>query len=93
MKYTKIECNVKIDIEKNKFAGADLVAVRDIVRAGFSSRRKMLVNNLINGLKLTRVQAETALNQAGVPLTSRGETLSALDYVKLSESVKAVQNG
>ena len=84
---------VKIDIEKDKFAGADLKAVRDCVRAGFSSRRKMLVNNLINGLQLTRVQAETALNQAGVPITARGETLSALDFVKLSESVKAVRNG
>ena len=84
---------VKIDIEKDKFKGADLKAVRDIVRAGFSSRRKMLVNNLINGLKLNRAQAERALNKAGVPLNSRGETLSAFDYVKLSESVKAVKNG
>lgn len=84
---------VKIDIEKGKFAGVDLKAVRDCVRAGFSSRRKMLVNNLINGLKFTREQAETALKNAGIPLTARGETLSAFDYVKLSESVKAVKNG
>ena len=84
---------VKIDIEKDKFAGADLKAVRDVVRAGFSSRRKMLVNNLINGLKLTRAQAETALNIAGVSLTARGETLSAADYVRLSETIKQVKNG
>lgn len=82
---------VKIDIEKGKFAGADLDAVRDVVRAGFSSRRKMLVNNLINSLKLTREQAETALSAAGVSLTARGETLSAEQFIKLTESIKQVK--
>lgn len=84
---------VRIDIEKGKFAGADLKAVRDIVRAGFSSRRKMLVNNLINGLRLTREQAERALTEAEIPLTARGETLSAENYVRLTERVKQVKNG
>ena len=84
---------VKIDIEKDKFKGADLKAVRNVVRAGFSSRRKMLVNNLINGLKLSRAQAETALSAANIPLTARGETLSAADYVRLSDSIKQVKNG
>ena len=83
---------VKIDIEKDKFKGADLKAVREIVRAGFSSRRKMLVNNLINGLKLNRAQAENAILNAGISLTARGETLSAEDYIKLTESVKQVKN-
>lgn len=84
---------VKIDIEKDKFHGVDLKAVRDTVRAGFSSRRKMLVNNLINGLKLSRGQAEKALDFAGISRTARGETLSAEDYIKLSDSVKRVKNG
>ena len=63
------------------------------MRAGFSSRRKMLVNNLINGLRLTREQAERALTEAGIPLTARGETLSAENYVRLTERVKQVKNG
>ena len=84
---------VRIDIEKGKFSGADLTAVRDVVRAAFSSRRKMLVNNLINTLKLTRAQAETAVAAAGIPLTARGETLSAEEYVKLTETIKKVKNG
>ena len=84
---------VKIDIEKGKFAGADLKAVREVVRVAFSSRRKMLVNNLINGLKLTREQAEKAISDACIALTARGETLSAEEYIKLSESVKRVKNG
>ena len=84
---------VKIDIEKGKFAGADLKTVREIVRVAFSSRRKMLVNNLINGFKFTREQAEKAISDAGISLTARGETLSAEEYIKLTESVKRVKNG
>ncbi|MBQ9486169.1 MAG: 16S rRNA (adenine(1518)-N(6)/adenine(1519)-N(6))-dimethyltransferase, partial [Clostridia bacterium] len=84
---------VRIDIEKDKFAGADLKAVRNVVRAAFSSRRKMLANNLINGLKLTRAEAETTLLKAGISLTARGETLSAEEYVRLTEVLNGVKNG
>ena len=44
---------VRIDIDSAKFAGTNLAAVRDVVRAGFSSRRKTLANNLINFYKLS----------------------------------------
>ena len=84
---------VRIDIEKGKFSGTDMTAVRDVVRAAFISRRKMLVNNLINSLKLSRAQAEQAVAGAGVSLTARGETLSAENYVRLTESIKQVKNG
>ena len=83
---------VKIDIEKNKFEGVDFSAVRDLVRCGFSSRRKMLVNNLMNGYKLSRSQAESALIDAGIETTVRGENLSAEDYVLLAEQIKKVKN-
>ena len=56
---------VKIEIEKNKFAGADLKEVRNVVRAGFSSRRKTLENNLINIFKLPREKAAQAIERAG----------------------------
>lgn len=83
---------VKIDIDKDKFADVDFTAVRDLVRCGFSSRRKMLVNNLMNGYKLSRAQAETALTSAGIETTVRGENLSAEDYVNLCEQIKKVKN-
>ena len=76
---------VRIDIDSAKFAGTNLAAVRDVVRAGFSSRRKTLANNLINFYKLSRAEAENALALAGIPSGARGETLSAADFVKLSE--------
>lgn len=82
---------VKIEIEKNKFAGANLKEVRDVVRAGFSSRRKTLENNLINIFKLPREKAAMAIERAGLKKGCRGETLSAEDYVKLTEAIKNVR--
>ena len=78
---------VKIDIEKNKFSDVDFKKVRDVVRIAFSSRRKMLVNNLMNGYKLPRAKAEEILNMANVSLTVRGEDLTASDYVRLSKVI------
>ncbi len=76
---------VKITIDENKFKDVDFNKVRNVVRIAFSSRRKMLVNNLMNGYKLPRDKAEQALLDAGIELTVRGESLSAEDYVKLSK--------
>ena len=79
---------VKITVKEDKFAGADLKKVRNVVRAAFSSRRKMLVNNLMNLYSLSRAEAENALNAAGIDLTTRGEKLSAEEFVRLSEVLK-----
>ena len=79
---------VKIDIEKDKFLGADLKVIRDVVRCGFSSRRKMLINNLMKGFKFTRQQAEELLTKCGFSLTCRAEELSAEDYVKISQQLR-----
>ena len=82
---------VKIVIDKTKFDGVDYKSVRDIVRTGFMSRRKMLVNNLMQNYKLTRIQAETALSNANLSLTCRGETLSAKDFINLTETIKNIK--
>ncbi len=84
---------VKIDIEEGKTDGVDLIAVREAVRIAFSSRRKMLVNNLMNGYKLSRNDAEKVLLNANVSLTARGEVLSAEDFIKLADEIKRVKNG
>ncbi len=76
---------VKIVIESDKFKSVDFIAVRNLVRCAFSSRRKMLVNNLMNGYKISRVEAENALVNAGISVTARGENLTAQDFVKLTE--------
>ncbi|MBQ7339633.1 MAG: ribosomal RNA small subunit methyltransferase A [Clostridia bacterium] len=79
---------VKIDIEEGKTDGIDLLAVRNAVRCGFSNRRKMLVNNLMNTYKISRAQAEKVLIECDISLTARGETLDYLEYIKLSNKLK-----
>ena len=81
---------VKIDLQENKYPQADFDAVRQLVRAGFSSRRKMLVNNIMNFYKLKREEVENALEKAGVDKTVRGETLSAEQYFILANVLKEV---
>lgn len=79
---------VKIDIDTSKNAGMDFAAVRETVKCAFLSRRKMLVNNLMNYYKISRTQAENLLNECGIPLTARGETLDESAFIALSESIK-----
>lgn len=85
----------KIVIESGKFNGVDLIKVRDAVRCGFSSRRKMFVNNIMNTYKIPRSEAENCLISAGLETTVRGESLSAQDYVNLSKFLpeRANKNG
>lgn len=79
---------VKITFNRDKFKGVDFDGVRDVVKIAFMNRRKMLVNNLMNGYKINREKAENILNQVGIQLTARGETLTAEDFVKLADAIK-----
>ncbi len=81
---------VKIVIDKNKFSGVDFTAVRDLVRCGFSSRRKMLVNNIMNSYKLSRADVENALDDCGLKLTVRAENLCAEDFVSLAKRLPKI---
>lgn len=85
---------VRIDIDKEKNKDVDLLKVRDAVRCGFSSRRKMLVNNLMNTFKINRERAERILKNSNIALTARGEILTAEEYIKLSTEIeKEIKNG
>ena len=79
---------VNIEIDRKKYEGVDLKAYRDLVRAAFSSRRKTLVNNIINSYKIPRQDAERAVEAIGKDIMVRGETLSTKDFVRLSEILK-----
>lgn len=75
---------VKIDIDRDKFKGVDFEKVRQLVRCAFSSRRKMLVNNIMNFYKMPRAAVENAFNAVDIPLTVRGENLNAEQFVQLA---------
>ena len=56
-----------------------------IVRIGFSSRRKQLQNNLTAGLHISRQQAFEALKKVGLPETVRPQELSVPNWIALTE--------
>ena len=78
---------VKIDIDKNKNTDVDFDKVRNVVRCAFSSRRKMLVNNIMNVFKLNRQDAENILINADVSLTARGEQLDENAFIRLAKEI------
>ena len=81
---------VRIDIDKNKFSDYSYSKVRSVIKCAFTSRRKTLVNNLINGLGLTREQAQNAVDKLGISQDARGETLSAEQFILLSKILEVV---
>jgi 16S rRNA (adenine1518-N6/adenine1519-N6)-dimethyltransferase len=56
-----------------------------VVKAGFSSPRKQLINNLSKGLKLSRPDTERWLRSAGIAPERRAETLTVEDWRGLAK--------
>ncbi|HEY5806127.1 MAG TPA: 16S rRNA (adenine(1518)-N(6)/adenine(1519)-N(6))-dimethyltransferase RsmA [Candidatus Saccharimonadales bacterium] len=54
-----------------------------IVKAGFSQRRKTLLNSLSAGLQLGRGETTALLEAAGIPPTTRAQNLSLEDWYSL----------
>ncbi|MFA6159900.1 MAG: 16S rRNA (adenine(1518)-N(6)/adenine(1519)-N(6))-dimethyltransferase RsmA [Parcubacteria group bacterium] len=57
-----------------------------IVKAGFSAKRKTLVNNLSASLKLNKKEVEEKLKKIGINSNQRAQELSVEDWKKLSLS-------
>jgi 16S rRNA (adenine1518-N6/adenine1519-N6)-dimethyltransferase len=58
-----------------------------IVKAGFSARRKKLVNNLSSSFHLDKKEVEEKLKKAGIDPGARAQELSVEDWEKLSNSL------
>lgn len=54
-----------------------------VVRAGFSQKRKQLLNTVSAGLHIPKSEATAALNHAGIDPTRRAETLSLVEWGQL----------
>jgi 16S rRNA (adenine1518-N6/adenine1519-N6)-dimethyltransferase len=59
-----------------------------IVHAGFSSKRKMLLNNLSNSLHLDKKTVEEKLKKVGISPKARAQELSVEDWKKLANLLK-----
>ena len=58
-----------------------------IIRAGFSQRRKTLLNSLSAGLPLTKEKTACALERAQIRPATRAEELTLEDFCRLTEQV------
>jgi 16S rRNA (adenine1518-N6/adenine1519-N6)-dimethyltransferase len=57
-----------------------------VVKAGFSQKRKQLRNALAGGLRLTATDADALLQRAGIPGQRRAETLTLAEWAALANA-------
>ena len=58
-----------------------------VVKAGFSAKRKKLRSSISSGLHISKPEAETLLNGAGINPDDRAEQLSLEDWSRLTAAV------
>lgn len=76
---------------KENIPNIDINKFFSLVKAGFSAKRKMLVNNLANSLHLSKETASAALKKAGLEPAVRAEKLNVEDWIKLSAVIKDIE--
>ncbi len=78
---------IKLDFNEQKYDIRSREVYREVVRAAFASRRKTLANNLSQGLKISKADAENLINSCDLSPACRGEVLSAEQFARLSNKV------
>lgn len=68
---------------KNQIPEIDIKMFFALVRAGFSAKRKMLVNNLATSFHISKKEVSEILKRAGIEPTQRAQELKMEDWVKL----------
>lgn len=63
----------------------------DVVRAGFSQRRKQLANTLSRGLHIPKDEVTRALSNSGIPPASRAETLGVTYWVMVYRAIDGLR--
>jgi len=77
---------VKLTVRPQPAVAVDSVdAFFEVVKAGFSQKRKQLRNSLSGGLRLTPAQADDLLTQAGLDPKRRAETLMLEEWGELTQ--------
>ncbi|MEG1536022.1 MAG: 16S rRNA (adenine(1518)-N(6)/adenine(1519)-N(6))-dimethyltransferase RsmA [Clostridia bacterium] len=80
-------CIIRIDV-KDKFPNVDKKAVKKLVKACFSMRRKTLANNLAQNFGIPRPKTEEALAKMQLDARIRGEVLDINQYIELNKLLK-----
>lgn len=70
---------------KDKYEGVDKEAVKEIIRAAFSQRRKTVYNSLRSGLNESGERIESLLSDSSIPVNTRAEQLGIDDFIKIAQ--------
>ncbi|MFA5872041.1 MAG: 16S rRNA (adenine(1518)-N(6)/adenine(1519)-N(6))-dimethyltransferase RsmA [Parcubacteria group bacterium] len=74
--------------KKNKIPDVDAGQFFSLVRAGFCSRRKMLLNNLSTSFHIPKAELSETLKKAGIDPAKRAQELEFEDWLKLYLQLK-----
>jgi len=79
---------LKVSSIKHQVSSINKNLFFEVVRAGFSSPRKQLINNLSKKLKIDKAWTEKWLLKNNIQSNQRAETLSVQDWINLTKSLK-----
>ena len=74
---------LKITVYPRPAVDVEITTFFSVVRAGFSAARKQIVNSLAHGLELSKTEAVSLLEKAGIDPRRRAETLSIEEWGRL----------
>lgn len=78
-------CVIRLDIKNERaLSEKDEKTLFRLIRAGFSQRRKQLVNPLSAELKRPKAEVAALLQRVGLEPTARAEELTLEDYIRLA---------
>ena len=79
---------IRLDIKrKHELSAEEEKTLFKLIRAGFSQRRKQLVNPLSPILKHSKAEIAELLTSVGLKPTARAEELTLQDYIKLVKQI------
>ena len=79
---------IRLDLKrKHELSADEEKTLFKLIRAGFSQRRKQLVNPLSPILKRSKAEIAELLTSVGLKPTARAEELTLQDYIKLVKQI------
>jgi len=78
---------LKIKNIKKEFSAEYYKKLFKIIKIGFSSKRKKLINNLSTGLRIDKKESESILQQSKINPNARAQELSLEEWDKLVNSI------
>ncbi|MDD5638599.1 MAG: 16S rRNA (adenine(1518)-N(6)/adenine(1519)-N(6))-dimethyltransferase RsmA [Candidatus Pacebacteria bacterium] len=78
---------IKLSNIKNKNLEVDKFLFYKVIKIGFSSPRKKIINNYFNNIKLNKKEVYNLFNKININPNLRPENLSLKDWIKLTKEI------